>query len=89
MRIAVGGFWHETNTFVDAPTGWDDFVRPGPRPPVAVGEAVLTSFDSLNLAIAEFMKAARAAGHTLLPLAWGCAQPSGKVTDDAYERLAE
>src|SRR4051794_22228345 len=27
MRIAVGGFMHETNTFVATPTTWDDFVR--------------------------------------------------------------
>jgi microcystin degradation protein MlrC len=88
MRIAVGGFWHETNTFVSAPTAWDDFVRAGPRPPAVAGDAVLTAFEGLNLAIAVFMQDARAAGHTLVPLAWGCAQPSGKVTDEAYERLA-
>lgn len=88
MRIAVGGFWHETNTFVPAPTTWDDFVRPGPRPPVVEGDALLTAFEGLNLAVAVFMQQARAAGHTILPLAWGCAQPSGKVTDAAYERLA-
>lgn len=88
MRIAVGGFWHETNTFVDTPTSWDDFVRAGPRPPVVEGTAMLTAFDGLNLAVAVFMQSVRAAGHTLEPLAWGCAQPSGKVTDEAYERLA-
>ncbi|MBN8965539.1 MAG: M81 family metallopeptidase [Rhizobiales bacterium] len=88
MRIAVGGFWHETNTFVDTPTGWDDFVRPGPRPPAVEGEALLGAFEGLNLAIAEFMAAARAAGHEFVPLAWGCAQPSGRVTGEAFERLA-
>ena len=25
MRIAMGGFMHETNTFVARPTGWEDF----------------------------------------------------------------
>jgi microcystin degradation protein MlrC len=34
MRIAVGGFMHETNTFVAAPTTWDDFVRAASRPVV-------------------------------------------------------
>jgi microcystin degradation protein MlrC len=88
MHIAVGGFWHETNTFVSTPTTWDDFVRPGPVPPMVEGDAMLTAFDGLNLAVAVFMQEARVAGHTLQPLAWGCAQPSGKVTDDAYERLS-
>jgi microcystin degradation protein MlrC len=37
MRIAVGGFMHETNTFVDQPTAWEDFVRVGPWPTATSG----------------------------------------------------
>lgn len=88
MRIAVGGFWHETNTFVDAPTTWNDFLRAGPRPAACAGEVLLSAFRGLNLAIAGFMAEASAAGHVLQPLAWGCAQPSGRVSDDAFEHLA-
>ena len=55
MRIAVGGFLHETNTFVAAPTTWDDFVRAGPWPTVTTGEQILTTFRGLNLAVAHFM----------------------------------
>jgi microcystin degradation protein MlrC len=88
MRIAVGGFLHETNTFVAQPTTWDDFVRAGPWPTVTEGEAVLTTFRGINLAIAYFMEAAEKAGHTMLPLAWGGAMPAGKVTRDAFERMA-
>jgi len=29
LRIAVGGFMHETNTFVAKPTTWNDFVEAG------------------------------------------------------------
>ncbi|HEX8164311.1 MAG TPA: M81 family metallopeptidase [Beijerinckiaceae bacterium] len=88
LRITVGGFMHETNTFVARPTPWDDFVEAGPWPTVTVGEAVLSTFRGINLAIAYFMEAAEAAGHTMVPLAWGCAMPSGKVTTDAFERMA-
>ncbi len=88
MRIAVGGFMHETNTFVDAPTTWEDFVRAGPWPTATSGPALLTTFRGINLAIAHFMEAAERAGHQMVPLAWAAAQPAGRVTDDAFERMA-
>ena len=58
MRIAVGGFMHETNTFVAAPTTWDDFVRAGPWPSVTEGDKILSTFRGLNLATAQFLAAA-------------------------------
>ena len=88
MRIAVGGFMHETNTFVTAPTTWDDFVRAGPWPTVTEGEAIGSVFRGLNLGIAHFMEKAQAAGHAIVPLVWAAAQPGGRVTDDAFERMA-
>jgi microcystin degradation protein MlrC len=88
MRIAVGGFMHETNTFVATPTTWDDFVRAGPWPTVTESEAIRSVFRGLNLGIAHFIEQAEAAGHAIVPLAWAAAQPGGKVTDDAFERMA-
>jgi microcystin degradation protein MlrC len=88
MRIAVGGFMHETNTFVPTPTTWDDFVRAGPWPTVTEGEEILSVFRGVNLAISHFMDAAEKAGHVMLPLAWGAAMPAGRVTDDAFGRMA-
>jgi len=87
MRIATAGFMHETNTFVPAPTTWEDFVRAGPWPTVTQGEAIRSVFRGLNLGIAHFMEAAEAAGHAIVPLAWGAAMPGGRVTDDAFERM--
>lgn len=89
MRIAVGGFMHETNTFVPNPTTWDDFVRAGPWPTVTEGDAILSVFRNINLALAYFMEGAERAGHVMVPLAWACAQPAGRVTDDAFERMAQ
>jgi microcystin degradation protein MlrC len=88
MRIAVGGFMHETNTFVAAPTTWDDFVRAGPWPTAASGEKMLTVFRGINLAIAHFIEATENAGHEIVPLAWAAAQPAGLVADEAFERMA-
>src|SRR5260370_21614868 len=80
MRIAVGGFMHETNTFVTVPTIWDDFVRAGPWPTVTQGEAIRSVFRGLDLAIAHFMEKAQAAGHAIVPLACAGAQPAGRGT---------
>src|SRR5215471_148944 len=89
MRIAVGGFMHETNTFVPTPTTWDDFVRAGPWPTLTEGEAIRSVFHAgLNVGIAHFMDKAETAGHAIVPLAWAAAQPAGRVTDDAFERMA-
>src|SRR6059058_566339 len=81
MRVAVGGFMHETNTFVSTPTTWQDFARAGPWPTVTEGEAIRSVFSGLNLGIAHFMDKAEAAGHAILPLAWAAAQPGGKLVD--------
>src|SRR5260370_30642020 len=89
MRIAVGGFMHETNTFVSMPTAWDDFVRAGPWPTVTEGEAIGSVFRGLNLGVAHFMEGAQAAGHEILPLVWAAAQPGGRVADGAFGRIAE
>ena len=50
LRIAVGGFMHETNTFVAKPTTWNDFVEAGPWPTLTIGEGVLSTFRGINLA---------------------------------------
>jgi len=86
MRIAVGGFMHETNTFVPEPTPWAMFNQEGAWPGFTRGPDVLTKFRPFNIAIAGFMPVAEKAGHTMLPLSWSFAQPSGRVEDAVFER---
>lgn len=88
MRIAVGGFQHETNTFAPAPASFADFAAPDAWPGLTRGPALFDAVRGINLPAAGFIEAARDAGHTLLPLAWCSATPSGPVTRDAYERIA-
>ncbi|MEO1199633.1 MAG: M81 family metallopeptidase [Pseudomonadota bacterium] len=88
MKIAISGFMHETNTFVPTPTVYEDFLHPGEWPDLCWGETLPNTVRGANIAIAHFMEAAEAAGHEILPLAWGMAQPSGIVTKDAFERLS-
>jgi microcystin degradation protein MlrC len=88
MRIAVGGFMHETNTFVARPTTWDDFARDGAWPGAKTGREMFAALQGLNFAASHFMEAVQRARHTVVPLAWAAAMPSGRVTDDAFEWMS-
>ncbi|MEN3364301.1 MAG: hypothetical protein V7606_1575 [Burkholderiales bacterium] len=88
MRIAVGGFQHETNTFAPSKATWEDFVRGSSYPALSSGEAILKNFSGANLPIAGFMSEAIKHGHTLVPTTWCAASPSAHVTEDAFERIA-
>jgi microcystin degradation protein MlrC len=86
-RIAVAGLHHETNTFAPQPATFERFVEASGWPELLRGPAVLERTAPINLPIAGFAAAARAAGHELVPLLWAAAGPSGRVTTDAYERI--
>src|SRR5512138_2472499 len=86
-RIAFGGFQHETNTFAPSKATYADFVRPGAWPGLTRGEPLFDAIKGINIPVAGFVEAARAKGHTLVPLLWSQATPSAHVTEDAYERI--
>ena len=86
MRIACGGFMHETNTFVPEVTGWDRFCITGAWPGFTRGPELLERVRPFNIAINGFASVAQAAGHEILPLSWSFAQPSGPVADSVFER---
>jgi len=88
LRIAVGGFMHESATFVDTPTTWDDFARTGPWPGFCEGEAMLDIMEGLNIGLPCFVDEVRKAGHEVVPIAWTMAQPAGPVTAHAFERMS-
>jgi len=87
LRIAVGGFMHESATFVDTPTTWEDFARTGAWPGACEGEAMLATMAGLNIGLPGFVEEARKSGHAIVPVAWTMAQPAGPVTAQAFERM--
>jgi microcystin degradation protein MlrC len=87
-RIAIGGVQHETNTFAATRATFEDFVHADAWPGLCRGAALVEAVKGINLPIAGFIDQARAEGHTLKPLLWCSAQPSGPVTRDAFERIA-
>ena len=88
MRIAVGGFLHESHSFAPLPTTYADFQRPGGFPPLSQGAAMLAALQGTSVGCAGAIATAEAAGATLVPLAWGFASPAGPVQDEAFERIA-
>lgn len=88
MRIAIAGFQHETNTFVDTPTQLSDFEQADSWPELLCDQDVLAVTRGMNLPIAGFAKAALADGVELLPILWCAAEPGGKVTDQAFDAIS-
>ncbi|MFO1024431.1 MAG: M81 family metallopeptidase [Acetobacteraceae bacterium] len=88
MRIAVGGFLHETHSFAPRPTTYADFLNPGGLPPFTAGEALIGDIRPRSVPLAGAIAVAEEAGVSLVPLAWAFANPAGPIEDEAFERLA-
>jgi len=88
MRIAIGGFQHETNTFAPSKAGYAAFEAGGGWPGVQYGAPLFRAVEGANILAAGAIAALRAKGHSLVGTAWAAASPSAQVTDDAFERIA-
>jgi len=88
MRIAIGGFLHESHSFAPHPTTYRDFVEPGGFPPLCHGAELIDSLRNTSVPAAGAISVAEAEGATIVPLAWGFASPAGPVQDEAFERIA-
>ncbi|MBU3738225.1 MAG: M81 family metallopeptidase [Rhodoferax sp.] len=88
MRIAIGGFQHETNTFAPTRATFEDFRRDGGWPGLRRGGEILDTMVARNVPIAGFIEQLKGTAHTLLPTAWAATEPSAHVTQDAFERIA-
>jgi microcystin degradation protein MlrC len=78
MRIATGGFLHETSTFSVTPTTLDQFMRFA-----AEGEDLLRRFKGTKSAIGGYIDAARDFDFELVPTLFAATAPSGVVTGEA------
>lgn len=87
MRIAVGGFQHETNTFAPSKATFEDFATAGAWPGLTRGPELLPAIEGINIPIAGFCAKAKELSYELVPLSWAQATPSAQVTEDAYERI--
>jgi microcystin degradation protein MlrC len=85
-RIAIAGFLHETNTFASTRATFRTFVQADAWPGLLVGREMFDAVANANLAVEGFIAEARSS-HELVPLLWASANPSGMVTEDAFEAI--
>jgi microcystin degradation protein MlrC len=86
-RIAVGGFHHETNCFVEPKTDFAYFAEHRDRPPLVRGPEVLEWLTNTSFALSGFLSDMGDA-HEYVPLVWTSGGAGGMVTRDAFERIA-
>ena len=63
MRIAVGGFMHESHSFAPRPTRYIDFVQPGGFPKLTVGQPIFAAVKGTSVPIAGAIEQAEAIGN--------------------------
>ena len=83
MRVAVGGFYHETNTFSAATTGTDQFRAYQ----FAAGDEIAERFAGTNSEIGGMVDRLHQDGHTLVPLVFAAAVPSGPIEPAALDEI--
>jgi microcystin degradation protein MlrC len=88
MRIAIGGFLHESHSSAPRPTVWRDFLEPGGWPAVQRPATLIAALRDTAVPAAGAIRAAEEAGVAIAPLSWGFANPAGPVSAESFERLA-
>ena len=87
MKIAVIGMQHETNTFSNKTTEYDDFYMPDNWPALSEGSEILNNLADKNIPASGFINKAKNIGHTIIPILWCSAPPSGKVRQKAFNKI--
>ena len=85
MRIAVGGFMHESNTFASLPADLARF-REGS---LTYGDAVIPIWQEAHHEVGGFIVGARTFGYELVPIAMAWATPAGPVTDEFFDHFTD
>ena len=69
VRIAVGGFLHESHSFALRSTTYADFLQPGGLPPFTAGEGLIAAMRPRLVPLAGAIGVAEAEAVELVPLA--------------------
>jgi microcystin degradation protein MlrC len=84
FTVLTAEFSHETNTFSVRPTGYAAFADRC----LLEGEAAIHARGDANTGLAGFLDVLRPLGATVLHSISASAEPAGRVTDEAFDRLA-
>jgi microcystin degradation protein MlrC len=85
MRLAMLGFYHETNTFSVRPTTYANFERSG----VLRGEEIVAKHGSARSTVAGYLSLGSEPGVEIVPLYFTQAEPMGLIARDAFARICD
>lgn len=85
MKIAVGGVFHETNTFSSMPTGWKQFETCA----LARGMDIIEQYQNTRGSLGGIIHAAEEYGLEIVPILYAGAVPGGIVDDGVFEEIAD
>src|SRR3546814_8120211 len=86
-RIGVAGFLHETNTFANDITTSAHSAQADAWPGLLTGPSLLSETKGMTLAVSGFIAAIDQSRHSLVPLLWCSANPSGPVEQGAFDEI--
>ena len=81
MRIAVGGFSHESHSFSSVPTTLERLQAAW----LDTGPAIWTRYANANTEVQGMIDASQEHGFELVPTMMAWAWPAGPITDEAYD----
>ena len=85
MRIAIGGFMHESNTFAPLPADLRRF-REGS---LTYGDAVIPVWQDAHHEVGGFIEGSARFGYEIEPVAMAWATPAGPVTDEFFNHFTD
>ncbi|MEM7172586.1 MAG: M81 family metallopeptidase [Pseudomonadota bacterium] len=88
-KVAVGGFQHETNTFSNRKGTFESFVESDGWPGLTRGPDLVKALRGYNIGVSGLLDGASEQGWEIAPLTWAYGGSSGKVTEEAFERISK
>ena len=85
MRLALLGFYHETNTFSARPTTYAHFERSG----ILRGDEIARRHGTAQSTLAGYLEVGAAPGVDVAPLYFTQTEPMGLIARDAFERICD
>lgn len=85
MRIAIGGFMHESNTFAPLPADLHRFREAS----LTYGDAVIPVWQDAHHEVGGFIEGASKFGYDVVPVAMAWATPAGPVTNEFFDHFTD
>lgn len=88
VKIAIGGFQHETNTFAPKNTTYLDFVEADGWPGLTGRDDLIAALKGYNIGVTGLLEGAAELGWNIVPMSWCYGGAGGIVTSDTFEKIS-